>query len=85
MGASAELHAPGWAQMGFGPADFSEITEHVDLRAEIASLLSVLCSLRSAIPFLKGSESARSPTSLFNKNYFLSQLQAAKKINLNFP
>lgn len=85
MGASAELHACGWAQSGFGPADFSKITEHVNLGAEIASLLSVLCSLCSASPFLKGSESAHSPTSLFNKNYFLSQLQAAKKINLNFP
>ena len=59
--------------------------EHVNLRAEIASLLSVLCSLCSAVPFLKGSESAHSPTSLFNKDYFQSQLQAAKKINLNFP
>ena len=85
MGASAELHACGWAQSGFGPADFSKITEHINLGAGIASLLSVLCSLCSAIPFLKGSESAHSPTSLFNKNYFLSQLQAAKKINLNFP
>lgn len=63
---------------GFGPADFSKITD--EARAEISSLLSVLSLLCSAIP-----ESAHSPTSLFNKNYFLSQLQAAEKINLNFP
>lgn len=85
MDASTELCVWRWAQPGFGPADFSKITEHIKPRAEMASLLSVLSPLCSAIPFLKGSESAHSPTSLFNKNYFLSQLQAAEKMNLNFP
>lgn len=79
------LHPSGWAQPGFGPADSSEISEHVHVGAAITSSLSVLCSVYSAILFLKGSESAHSPTGLFNKNYFSSQLQAAKKINLNFP
>lgn len=60
--------------------DFSKITERINLRAEIASSRSFLSLLGSASPFREGS-----PTSLFNKNYFLSQLQAAKKINLNFP
>lgn len=48
MGASAELHACGWAQSGFGPADFSKITS--TLISELKLLPCSLSCVVSALP-----------------------------------